>query len=270
MAKGTKRASPGAEEEKNPLQNIELSDEDAKKLQSVQRDIAHAELVLERQAQMKLAGVYEKRRQVIKSIPKFWPVALMNNSRFAFHVQHGADQLALSYLEDLWVARDPAEPRCYSIEFHFKENPHFSDTVLKKEFKYNPPPASADETPDEDGITESMLEFSWERDVTVSATKINWKDPEKALTKLYPREAGEDEDDIPAEMGSFFNFFEHETDPSEIGLAIGNEIFPEAIDYFLGNAGGDLDSEDEEDDEDDDDDAEEIDLEKPRTKKQKV
>ncbi|KAG6869946.1 hypothetical protein C0993_005521, partial [Termitomyces sp. T159_Od127] len=53
-----------------------------------------------------------------------------------------------------------------------------------------------------------------------------------------------------------------------MGINIASEIFPEAIDYFLGNAGGDeLDSDDEEDD--DDDDAEEIDLEKPRTKKQK-
>ena len=46
MVKGTKRGSPGAELEKSPLQNVELSDEDAKKLQQVQRDIARAELVL--------------------------------------------------------------------------------------------------------------------------------------------------------------------------------------------------------------------------------
>lgn len=46
MAKGTKRASPGADDEKNPLQSVELSDEDAKKLQAIQRDIARAELVL--------------------------------------------------------------------------------------------------------------------------------------------------------------------------------------------------------------------------------
>lgn len=52
-------------------------------------------------------------------------------------------------------------------------------------------------------------------------------------------------------------------------MTIANEIFPEAIEYFLGNIGGDdLDSEDEDDE--DDDDAEEIDLEKPRSKKQKV
>ncbi|KAF5377639.1 hypothetical protein D9615_005127 [Tricholomella constricta] len=265
MAKGTKRASPGAEAEKNPLTDIELSDEDAKKLQGIQRDIARVELILERSAQEKLIPAYEKRRQVIAAIPKFWPVALMNHSMFAYHVQHSADQLALSYLEDVWVVRDPAEPRCYSIEFTFKENPYFTDKVLKKEFKYVAPPAAADEKPDEDGVTESMLEFSWERDVVPSGQKVNWKDAEKALTKLYPRD---DEDDI-GDPGSFFNFFEHDTDPSEIGVVIASEIFPEAIDYFLGNTGGDeLDSDDDDDDEDDD--AEEIDLEKPRTKKQKV
>jgi len=57
---------------------------------------------------------------------------------------------------------------------------------------------------------------------------------------------------------------------AKVGLTIGNEIFPEAIEYFLGTAGGeDLDSDDDDDD-DDDDDAEEINLEKPRSKKHKV
>lgn len=50
---------------------------------------------------------------------------------------------------------------------------------------------------------------------------------------------------------------------------IGNDIFPEAIEYFLGRRSGeDLDSE-EEDSEDDDDEADEIDLEKPRPKRTK-
>ena len=54
----------------------------------------------------------------------------------------------------------------------------------------------------------------------------------------------------------------------QIGVTIANDVFPEAIEYFLGHAGGeDVDSEDEEDD--DDEDEEEIDLEKPRPKKQK-
>ena len=37
--------------------------------------------------------------------------------------------------------------------------------MLKKEYKYVPPPVESDEKPDEDGITDSMLEFSWDRDV---------------------------------------------------------------------------------------------------------
>lgn len=54
----------------------------------------------------------------------------------------------------------------------------------------------------------------------------------------------------------------------QIGTTIANEVFVEATDYFLGNVPSDeIDSEDEESD--DDDEAEEIDLEKPRTKKQK-
>jgi len=267
MAKGTKRGSPGAEDEKSPLSNVELGDEDAKKLTAIQRDLARVELVLERHAQATLRPVYEKRRSIVSAIPNFWPVALMNHSLFAYHAQHNADQTALSYLEDIWDEKDPKEHRCFTIEFHFKENQFFNDKVLKKEYKFVPPPAAANEQADENGITETMLDFSWDRDVEISTIKIDWKDPEKALTKVYPREIGEDEDEI-ADPGSFFNFFEHRADPSEVGVVIANEIFPEAIEYFLGNVDGDITDSEEEDD--DDDDAEEIDLEKPRSKKRRV
>jgi len=49
--------------------------------------------------------------------------------------------------------------------------------------------------------------------------KIDWKSPDKALTTLYPRlldaEGGDDEDD-EADSGSFFNFFEHEKDITDV------------------------------------------------------
>ncbi|KAJ6604279.1 hypothetical protein DFH09DRAFT_898847 [Mycena vulgaris] len=270
MAKGgVKRASPGADEEKNPLSNVDLSEEDAKNLAKVQRDLGRVELAMDRLSQAKIMPAYEKRRAVAKSIPKFWPVALMNHSHFAFFAQHSADQLALSYLEDLWIARDTVEPRCYTLEFYFKENPYFTNTVLKKEYKYNAPPNVTDDKPDEHGITETMLDFSWERDVEAQATKIDWKDPEQALTKLYPDTAGEDEDDMAVDTGSFFNFFEKASDGAELGITIANEVFPEAIEYFLGQAGGDEELSDDEDD-DSDDEAAEIDLEAPKSKKQKV
>ena len=37
--------------------------------------------------------------------------------------------------------------------------------MLTKEYKYVPPPAAADDKPDENGITQAMVDFEYERDV---------------------------------------------------------------------------------------------------------
>ncbi len=42
--------------------------------------------------------------------------------------------------------------------------------MLKKEYKYVAPESAASQTPDKDGITDSMLDFSWERDVKTSVS----------------------------------------------------------------------------------------------------
>ncbi|PCH33357.1 hypothetical protein WOLCODRAFT_135080 [Wolfiporia cocos MD-104 SS10] len=268
-AQGTKRASPGASLPKDPLGNVELSDEHATKLQGWQKDMSRIELIVERYSLNASLPAFEKRRAIAKDISRFWGVALMNHPTLAMHAQHHLDQVALSYLEDLWIVRDPREPRVFTIEFHFKENPFFSNSVLKKEYKYLAPPAAADEKPDADGITPSMLEFSWERDVEPQAMKIEWKDSAKILTKLHPRVPGEDGDDMPAEPGSFFNYFEIAEDPFDIGILLANEVFPEAIDYFLGRMNPEYDSEEDDSESEDDEDEDEIDLEQPRAKKQK-
>lgn len=49
----------------------------------------------------------------------------------------------------------------------------------------------------------------------MQATKIDWKDEAKNLTKLHPRVTDED-DDLPSEGGSFFNFFEVAQDPFDV------------------------------------------------------
>lgn len=46
MAKGTKRGSPGAVDEKQPITNSPVGGEEAKKLEEIQRDLARVELVL--------------------------------------------------------------------------------------------------------------------------------------------------------------------------------------------------------------------------------
>ncbi len=52
--------------------------------------------------------------------------------------------------------------------------------------------------------------------VSEKACKINWKEPDKALTKVYPRET---ENEEVSEPGSFFNLFEYEGDPNEVNLS---------------------------------------------------
>jgi hypothetical protein len=57
----------------------------------------------------------------------------------------------------------------YTLRQYFKENNFFSDKILKKEYQRVLSPATAGkEKPDEDGITESMVDFSWERDIKIS------------------------------------------------------------------------------------------------------
>ena len=70
----------------------------------------------EREAVKRLYPVFEKRRELIKTIPKFWGVAFMNNHALAMHVQHTDDQKALTYLEDVWVIRDDDEHRAFILE----------------------------------------------------------------------------------------------------------------------------------------------------------
>ena len=65
----------------------------------------------------RLKPIYKKRREVVKTIPKFWAVAMVNNRELAPQVQHADDQKALAALEDLWVEHDPVEPRAFTIEF---------------------------------------------------------------------------------------------------------------------------------------------------------
>lgn len=80
-------------------------------------------LSLERQAQKKLVDVYQRRRDLVKTIPKFWPVALMNNVTFAMQAQHPDDQKALQHLTDVWVERHPVEPRAFTVEFVSTSSP---------------------------------------------------------------------------------------------------------------------------------------------------
>jgi len=253
---------------------IDVSDADMDALNNILKEQDRVELIIDREAEKRFAPIYEKRRAVVGKIPKFWPMALGQHAELYAYLQNKEDQDAISYLREVNVVRDTKESRAFTLEFYFNENPYFSDSVLRKEYRYIAPPNAASEHPDADGLTQSAIDFSWERDVVPQAATINWKSESKNLVEKYPQKEEDDEDedamDVEETAGSFFNLFELEGDAHELGVIIADDLFPNAIDYFLGRGPNGLDAwedDDEDEEEEDDEDADEIDLEKPRKKR---
>ena len=60
----------------------------------------------------------------------------------------------------------------------------------------------------------------------IQVSSINWKDPENALTKQYPRVFDPEDPNVIEDLGSFFNIFEQKDADAEVrmtsffGLAI--------------------------------------------------
>ncbi|KZW00659.1 hypothetical protein EXIGLDRAFT_830555 [Exidia glandulosa HHB12029] len=262
-----KRSEPGSDKEKDPNGDINLSPADVEKLKDLQKDFARVELLLDRRAIKDLQPLYEKRRAVLKTIPKFWPQALFNCQQFGLHALLDEDRDALSYLEDLWIERDAVEPRVFTVEFHFKENPYFSDAVVKKVYKYVPE-AGSDASPDADGLTKAAFDFDWDEHVKPQATQIAWKDDAHNLVKKHPWVQSEEDEELPEDAGSVFNYFVREADPFGLAEVLGMEVFPDAVAYFNGE--DDDDDITDSDEEADDDGAEEIDLDQPKKKKVKA
>lgn len=177
------------------------------------------------------------------------------------------DQEALSYLEDLTCDVLEGDEHGFRLNFHFRENPYFENTVLSKTYRM-----ADDEEPMVEGL---------------EGTEILWK-PNQCLTmktyKKKPKRGGPNAKPVkktePCE--SFFNFFSPPEIPDaadeldeeeaeqlqealeedyEVGSVIRDKLIPEAVLWYTGQAQGydsdyeedeDEDFSGEEDDEDDD------------------
>jgi len=97
-----------------------------------------------------------------------------------------------------------------------------------------------------------MLDMSFDpgADLEPGTCKIEWKGEDKNIVKKYPRKDDPDDDDLDADFGSFFNLFEAPEDKYNVsrtrscamlahlkfiqtGLFLADELFPNAILYFL-------------------------------------
>ncbi|GJS00324.1 NAP1-related protein 2 [Tanacetum coccineum] len=75
--------------------------------------------------------VYDKRNEIIKSIPDFWPTAFLSHPALA-NLLTEEDQKIFKHLTSLEVEDTKDVKSGYSITFNFSPNPYFEDTKLTK------------------------------------------------------------------------------------------------------------------------------------------
>ncbi|BEJ12780.1 hypothetical protein CspHIS471_0212400 [Cutaneotrichosporon sp. HIS471] len=241
----------------------ELPDEVHELLAAADKD---REIRLTRAATAENLKFLELVRSKVKDVPLFWAVTLLSHPELGQAASSTSDKEVFKYLTDLELVQDAHDPREYEIVFHFKENPYFTNTELRK--KYALPngtkPAPADGT-----ITDEMRAFE-ATDLEPSSMTIEWKADNDLIAK-HPRKLNSEDDEIiDGDIGSFFHFFTEKSDIMSLGGTI-IDVLAEPLEFFANDPAG-FDSDfDEEDDEDEgsidlggDDDEDE-----PQRKKQK-
>ncbi|KAH0699238.1 hypothetical protein KY284_013453 [Solanum tuberosum] len=230
------------------VSSIEKLQEVQDELEKVNEQASEEVLEIEQKYNEIRRPVYEKRNELIKSIPDFWVTAFLSHPALG-ELLNVEDQKIFKYLDSLDVEDFKDVTSGYSLTFIFKPNPYFEDTKLVKTYTFL-----------DEGSTK------------ITGTAIKWKEGMGAAYGGNPEMKGNKR---PASEDSFFGWFS-ETQlkdiadglSDEVGEIIKEDLWPNPLKYFNneadeedsdGDEDTDEDDEDEEDNDDDDDEADEDD-----------
>ncbi|KAK4774932.1 hypothetical protein SAY86_009867 [Trapa natans] len=187
--------------------------------------------------------VYDKRSEVIKSIPDFWLKAFLSHPALG-NLLSKDDQKIFQYLCSLEVEDCKDVKSGFSIIFHFNPNPYFEDVLIKKSFN-----------------------FPEEGEAKATGTSIKWKEGMRLVNGVDHKKKGKKRE---LSDESFFQWFEDDTDhdviSDEIAEIIREDLWVNPLIYFnqddVGESdsdeeGGEGDSSEGDDDEEEEDDGEE-------------
>ena len=130
-----------------------------------------------------------------KGIPNFWLETLQALRMTAELVQE-CDEPILVLLQDIRVKFFDKKPYGYTLEFHFGENPYFTNKVLTKTYELKIEVDSKDpfsfEGPDLEKVVGCKIDWKAGKNVTVKLIKKklkskNKKAPPKVITKGKPK-----------------------------------------------------------------------------------
>jgi len=223
--------------------------------------------------------------KVEKGVENFW-LETLQSFPITTEIIQEYDEPILGYLQDIQVKLFDKKPYGYSLEFHFGENPFFTNKVLTKTYELktevDPKDPFAYDGPNLEKATGCKINWNAEQNVCLKMVKKKLKPKNK---KLPPKVVTKEE-----KQDSFFNFFEtpkvtpkaegddktvakksesevddededHEEHDQElylmadfeIGQYLKEKIIPKAILYYTGECVDDEFDEDDYEDEDEDD-----------------
>lgn len=244
--KGKKQKVGGADEENNGTEqidgelvlSIEKLQEIQDELEKINEEASEKVLEVEQKYNEIRKPVYDKRNDVIKSIPDFWLTAFMSHPALS-ELLTDEDQKIFKYLSNLDVEDCKDVKSGYSITFHFKPNPYFEDTKLTKTFTFL-----------EEGTTK------------ITATSIKWKEGMGIPNGVAEEKKGNKRSHAEESFFSWFTDSQHNNDLDEIqdeqvAEIIKDDLWPNPLTYFNNEA--DEEEFEMEDDEDKDSDGSEDD-----------
>ncbi|XP_039062151.1 NAP1-related protein 2-like [Hibiscus syriacus] len=115
-----------------PIEKLqEIQDE----LEKINEEASEKVLEVEQKYNVVRKPVYDKRSEIIKSIPDFWLTAFLSHPVLG-ELLTVEDQKIFKYINSLEVEDFKDLKSGYCITFNFNPNPYFEDTKLTKTFTF--------------------------------------------------------------------------------------------------------------------------------------
>ncbi|KAK4778580.1 hypothetical protein SAY86_006108 [Trapa natans] len=178
--------------------SIERLQEIQDELEKINEEASDKVLEVEQKYNEIRRPVYDKRSEIINSIPDFWLTAFLSHPALG-ELLTDEDQKIFKYLSSLEVEDSKDVKSGYSITFNFRPNPYFEDTKLTKTFTFL-----------DEGTTK------------ISATSIKWKEGMGLPNGVGPEKKGQNK--RPFTEDSFFQWFS-DTQQKDIIDEINDEVF---------------------------------------------
>lgn len=190
--------------------------------------------------------LFDKRTQMIKKIPEFWLTSFLNHPQVSSIVDEDEED-CFEYLAVLEVEESEDIKTGYKLNFHFRENPYFTNKCLTKEFNLG----SGSNAP------------------SSTSTTINWHEGKDLVKQLQAKVQTAGRRKRHLEYKMFFSWFLDNSDPvnDEIAELIKDDLWPNPLQYFLvpdievepeGEEGDEFADEENEDTDEDRDQDEEV------------